>query len=54
MWIAEPMDPQEKRHVDPQLSQAETLAGDASAFPEFPADLRVKVVPEFPVKDWDR
>ncbi len=48
------MDPQEKRHVDPQLSQAETLAGDASAFPEFPADLRVKVVPEFPVKDWDR
>jgi len=39
---------------DPQLSQAETLAGDASAFPDSQGSSQGKAVPEFPVKNWDR
>jgi len=40
--------------ADPQLSQAETLAGDASAFPGSPGSIQGRAVPDFPVKDWDR
>ncbi|MCE1203695.1 MAG: protein kinase [Holophagaceae bacterium] len=39
---------------DPQFSQAETLAGDASAFPGSQGSCHGKAVPEFPVKNWDR
>jgi len=40
--------------LDPNLSQAETMAGDASAFRSQPGVSRVPLEPEFPVKDWDR
>src|SRR5664279_5881832 len=39
---------------DPLLSQAETFAGDASAFQSPPRSPRTTQVPEFPVQDWDR
>ena len=40
--------------LDPQLSQAETFAGDESAFRSPSRGARTAQVPEFPVKDWDR
>jgi serine/threonine-protein kinase len=39
---------------DPLLSQAETFAGDASAFQSPPRSSRTAQVPEFPVQNWDR
>ena len=40
---------------DSQLSQADTLAGDASAFGFPPRGASIlQAVPDFPVKDWDR
>jgi serine/threonine-protein kinase len=39
--------------LDPLLSQAETFAGDSSAF-QTPLHQRVGKEPDFPVKDWDR
>ncbi len=39
---------------DPLLSQAETFAGDASAFQSPPRGTRLVAIPEFPAKDWDR
>ncbi len=39
---------------DPQLSQADTLAGDVSAFGGASGGARFPRIPEFPVKDWDR
>jgi serine/threonine-protein kinase len=47
-----PGDPRD-RASDPQFSQAETFAGDASAFGS-PARPAVAQPPGFPVKDWDR
>jgi serine/threonine-protein kinase len=40
--------------LDPQLSQAETFAGDESAFQSAPRNPRTAKVPDFPVQDWDR
>ena len=40
--------------LDPQLSQAETFAGDESAFRSPSRGARTAQVPEIPVKDWDR
>ncbi len=48
--MADPRDPP----VDPLLSQAETFAGDASAFQTTPRGPRAAKAPEFPVRDWDR
>lgn len=39
---------------DPQLSQADTLAGDVSAFHAASGSGRPFRIPDFPVKDWDR
>ena len=40
--------------LDPLLSQAETFAGDASAFQSPSLKARPAQIPDFPVKDWDR
>ena len=40
--------------MDPQLSQAETFAGDESAFQSPPRHSRTTQAPDFPVQDWDR
>jgi serine/threonine-protein kinase len=40
--------------LDPLLSQADTLAGDDSAFPSPLGSSCIPQVPEYPVKDWDR
>ncbi len=47
------MDPRDLP-LDPLLSQAETFAGDESAFESPPGVSRKAQVPAFPVKDWDR
>ena len=51
--MSDGMEPQDLP-LDPLLSQAETFAGDESAF-QSPADIpRRAQVPAFPVKGWDR
>ncbi|NWJ39691.1 MAG: protein kinase [Geothrix sp.] len=50
---AETLADQTDRPSDPNLSQAETYAGDSSAF-EGPPRPRPGKEPDFPVKDWDR
>ena len=48
--MADPRDPSS----NPQFSQAETLAGDSSAFRTSSGNTRPAKAPDFPVKDWDR
>ncbi len=40
--------------ADQLLSQAETFAGDTSAFQSPARGTKIAAVPDFPVKDWDR
>jgi hypothetical protein len=52
--MGEAMDDPRDLPPDPLLSQAETFAGDASAFQSPPRSPRTAQAPEFPVQDWDR
>ena len=52
--MGEGMDAGRSLPPDPLLSQAETFAGDESAFQSPQGMARKAQVPDFPVKDWDR
>ena len=51
---AEDMKDRTDPSADPYLSQAETCAGDGSAFQTASRRARTAQDPDFPVKDWDR